>query len=92
MELIVVKLAEAKRGFVLLPRRWAVERSFAWASRFRRLARDYERMPRFRLHFIREIRGSKSFQQKQKGRKSDTHGVMLMRVIGVIRWPKMGFG
>ncbi|NRE33759.1 IS5 family transposase [Burkholderia pseudomallei] len=35
---------EAKRGFVLLPRRWAVERSFAWTARFRRLARDYERL------------------------------------------------
>ena len=34
----------AKRGFVLLPRRWVVERSFAWAARFRRLARDYERL------------------------------------------------
>jgi transposase len=40
----VVKLSEAKRGFVLLPRRWVVERSFGWASRFRRLARDYERL------------------------------------------------
>jgi transposase len=46
IELVVVKLAEAKRGFVLLPRRWVVERSFGWASRFRRLARDYERLPR----------------------------------------------
>src|SRR5215207_3699593 len=43
--LAVVRLPEAKRGFVLLPRRWVVERSFAWASRFRRLARDYERLP-----------------------------------------------
>lgn len=41
----VVKLAEAKRGFVLLPRRWVVERSFAWLARFRRLSRDYERLP-----------------------------------------------
>ncbi|SRR5579875_1558431 len=39
----VVKLPEAKRGFVLLPRRWVVERSFAWTARFRRLARDDER-------------------------------------------------
>ena len=45
VQLVVVKLQEAKRGFVLLPRRWVVERSFAWASRFRRLARDYERIP-----------------------------------------------
>jgi transposase len=39
----VVKLPEAKRGFVLLPRRWVVERSFAWAARFRRLVKDDER-------------------------------------------------
>ena len=45
VRLIVVKLEAAKRGFILLPRRWVVERSFAWAARFRRLARDYERLP-----------------------------------------------
>src|SRR6266849_4237927 len=45
IRLEVVKLPEAKRGFVLLPRRWVVERSFAWTARFRRLARDYERLP-----------------------------------------------
>jgi transposase len=44
LRLEVVKHTEAKRGFVLLPRRWVVERSFAWAARFRRLARDYERL------------------------------------------------
>lgn len=54
MRLEVVKLPEAKRGFVLLPRRWVVERSFAWAARFRRLARDYERLPETLagLHFL----------------------------------------
>ncbi len=40
----VVSLPEAKKGFVLLPRRWVVERSFAWTARCRRLARDYERL------------------------------------------------
>ena len=45
IQLEVVKLPAAKQGFVLLPRRWVVERSFAWAARFRRLARDYERLP-----------------------------------------------
>jgi transposase len=45
IELVVVKLAEAKKGFVLLPKRWVVERSFAWTARFRRLARDFERLP-----------------------------------------------
>jgi transposase len=44
IRLEVVKHHEAKRGFVLLPRRWVVERSFAWTARFRRLARDYERL------------------------------------------------
>jgi transposase len=54
IRLEVVKLPTTKRGFVLLPRRWVVERSFAWATRFRRLARDYERMPETLagLHFL----------------------------------------
>lgn len=54
MKLIVVRLPGAKRGFVLLPRRWVVERSFGWAARFRRLARDYERLPEklAGLHFL----------------------------------------
>ncbi len=43
IKLVVVRLPEAKRGFVLMPRRWVVERSFAWSTRFRRLVRDYER-------------------------------------------------
>jgi transposase len=54
IELVVVGLPEAKKGFVLLPRRWVVERSFAWATRFRRLAKDYERLPAtvVGLHFV----------------------------------------
>lgn len=43
-QLEVIKLPEAKKGFVLLPRRWVVERSFAWAGRFRRVARDDEQL------------------------------------------------
>jgi transposase len=54
IRLEVVKLPTAKHGFVLLPRRWVVERSFAWMARFRRLARDYERLAETLagLHFI----------------------------------------
>jgi transposase len=54
MRLEVVKHEETKRGFVLLPRRWVVERDFAWVSRFRRLAKDYERLPATLagLHFV----------------------------------------
>lgn len=54
IRLEVVKLPTAKHGFILLPRRWVVERSFAWMARFRRLARDYERLSDtlVSLHFI----------------------------------------
>jgi transposase len=41
----VVKLPVARRSFVLSPRRWVAERLFAWATRFCRLVRDYERLP-----------------------------------------------
>ena len=44
IQLEVVKHTQAKRGFVLLPRRWVAERTFGWLGRFRRLARDYERL------------------------------------------------
>lgn len=54
IRLEVVKMPQARQGFVLLPRRWVVERSFGWAARFRRLARDYERLPETLagLHFL----------------------------------------
>jgi transposase len=48
IQLEVIRLPEAqgpRPAFVLLPKRWVVERSFAWLARFRRLARDYERLP-----------------------------------------------
>ena len=45
VEMEIVKLADTVRGFVVLPKRWIVERSFAWKTRFRRLTRDYERLP-----------------------------------------------
>ena len=54
IRLEVVKMPAARKGFVLLPRRWVVERSFGWAARFRRLTRDYERLPETLagLHFL----------------------------------------
>jgi transposase len=54
MSLEVVKHPGSRRDFVLLPRRWVVERDFAWASRFRRLVKDYERLPATvaGLHFV----------------------------------------
>jgi transposase len=54
IRLEVVKLPDATRGVVVLPRRWVVARSCAWMARFRRLARDYERLPETvaGLHFL----------------------------------------
>jgi transposase len=54
IRLEVVKLPGTRKGFVLLPLRWVVERFFAWTARFRRLSRDYERLPETLegLHFV----------------------------------------
>lgn len=51
VELMVVKRPEATKGFILLPKRWVVERSFAWLARFRRLGRDLERLQSTLLGF-----------------------------------------
>jgi transposase len=45
MRLVVVQRPQGSHGVVLLPKRWVVERRFAWVSRYRRLTRDYERLP-----------------------------------------------
>lgn len=45
LTLTVVKRTDDIKGFVVLPRRWVVERTFGWLTRHRRLVRDYERRP-----------------------------------------------
>jgi len=45
IRLEVVGHHEAKRRFVPLPGRWLADRSFAWATRFRRLVKDFKRLP-----------------------------------------------
>jgi transposase len=41
----VVLRPKERRGFVLLPKRWVVERTFGWLMNCRRLTRDYEKLP-----------------------------------------------
>ena len=49
----IVKRSDAARGFEVLPRRWVVERTFAWLGRCRRLAKDWENLNRNALVFLR---------------------------------------
>ena len=41
----IVKRPKGQKGFVVLPRRWVVERTLGWLGRYRRLSKDYEERP-----------------------------------------------
>ena len=49
----IVKRSDAAKGFIVLPKRWIVERSIAWLNRCRRLAKDWECLNRSALAFLR---------------------------------------
>jgi transposase len=49
----IVKRSDAAKGFVVLPKRWIVERTIAWLNRCRRLAKDWENLTRKALAFVR---------------------------------------
>jgi len=49
----IVKRSDHAKGFAVLPRRWVVERTFAWLGRCRRLAKDWENLNRKALAFLR---------------------------------------
>src|ERR1700731_1735872 len=53
LEIEIVKRSDHAKGFELLPRRWLVERTFAWLNRCRRLAKDFENLTRNALAFLR---------------------------------------
>jgi putative transposase len=50
--LVIIKRSDDTQGFQVLPRRWVVERTFAWLGGFRRLSKDYEELPRVSEAFI----------------------------------------
>jgi transposase len=49
----IVKRSDQAKGFVVLPKRWIVERTIAWLNRCRRLAKDFENLNRNALAFLR---------------------------------------
>src|SRR5262249_1768295 len=53
LETEIVKRSDRTKGFVVLPRRWVVERTFAWLNRCRRLGKDWENLNRNALTFLR---------------------------------------
>ena len=53
IDIEIVKRSDAAQGFVVLPRRWVVERTFAWLNRCRRLAKDWENLTCNALAFLR---------------------------------------
>ena len=53
LEIEIVRRSDQAKGFVVLPRRWVVERTIAWLNRCRRLAKDWENLNRKALAFLR---------------------------------------
>jgi transposase len=52
LPLEIVKRSDTAKGFVVLPKRWIVERTFGWLGRCRRLAKDFENLARSHLAFV----------------------------------------
>ncbi len=53
LETEIVKRSDRQKGFVVLPKRWIVERTIAWLNRCRRLAKDWENLNRNALAFLK---------------------------------------
>lgn len=64
----IVRNPRGSRGFVLIPRRWLVERTFVWLTAYCRLARDYERDPAVSEAMIRWAAISKMVRRITQGR------------------------
>ena len=53
LQVEIVKRCDQAKGFQILPKRWVVERTFAWLGRCRRLAKDFENLTRIALAFVK---------------------------------------
>ena len=53
LQVEIVKRCDQAKGFKILPKRWVVERTFAWLGRCRRLAKDFENLTRIALAFVK---------------------------------------
>jgi transposase len=53
LQVEIVKRSDQAKGFEILPKRWVVERTFAWLGRCRRLAKDFENLTRIALAFVK---------------------------------------
>jgi putative transposase len=53
IEIEIVKRSDVAKGFVVLPKRWIVERTIGWLNRCRRLAKDWENLTRTALAFLK---------------------------------------
>ena len=53
LQVEIVKRSDQAKGFKILPKRWVVERTFAWLGRCRRLAKDFENLTRIALTFVK---------------------------------------
>jgi len=68
LTLTIVTRSEDTTGFIVLPRRWVVERTFGWLLRYRRLTRDYERRPEH--HEAMMLRATVTIMTRQLDRKN----------------------
>jgi len=77
----VVRKADGQRGFAVLPRRWAVERTLAWLTAHRRLARDYERHPEHSEVMIRWAAINTMTRRLARGRPATRPGPQPLEYI-----------
>jgi len=77
----IVRKPEGQKGFTVLPRRWAVERTLAWITAHRRLARDYERNPAHSEAMIRWAAINTMTRRLARGRPATRTGPRPLEYI-----------